>query len=247
MNGDVEKSGDLVLPGEAGFADGMNHRLQSFQQECKRCRDDWMQMMNDCPDRDGVVAVDAAQRRRDYEQLHVMLYMEQLMFDMAKAIFELVLFADMKVRDGTMKRSRFIDPSLKTVWKWIRLAGGEDQGNNESVTSSEPNPQVQRGLHVHKKDPEHQIPENFYEKSTNHLRAIPRFLKSPESAFGFRVACPTMSAGILAFLHQTWVWYYDQRIIWTDGAIRLARVFCACSSASSPVLPRWASVSRRGT
>jgi hypothetical protein len=48
----------------------------------------------------------------------------------------------------------------------------------------------------------------------NGVRAIPRFLGSTESAFGFRVACATLTIGIVAFLKDTRTFFMEQRLVW---------------------------------
>jgi hypothetical protein len=66
------------------------------------------------------------------------------------------------------------------------------------------------------------------------VRSIPRFLGSTESAFGFRVACATLTVGVIAFLKDTQAFFIEQRLVWamiiiaigmtmTSGQVRIAR------------------------
>ena len=57
-------------------------------------------------------------RERGLGQLNVLLYMEQLMQSAGEAVHELVVFADTKVADGTMSRTRFIYPGARRLRKW---------------------------------------------------------------------------------------------------------------------------------
>lgn len=65
-----------------------------------------------------------------------------------------------------------------------------------------------------RKDPEHLPAANAWERTGNGVRIISGFLKSPESAYGFRVACATMSIGIVAYLRETQSFFVTQRLVW---------------------------------
>lgn len=39
-------------------------------------------------------------------------------------------------------------------------------------------------------------------------------MASPECAFGFRVACATLTIGIVAFLKQSQLFFQEQRLVW---------------------------------
>ena len=59
-------------------------------------------------------------------------------------------------------------------------------------------------------------------------------MSSEECAFGFRVACATLTIGIVAFLKDTQVFFQQQRLVWamiivaigmsmTSGEVRVVR------------------------
>src|SRR5262249_180734 len=65
-----------------------------------------------------------------------------------------------------------------------------------------------------RKDPEHLPPTNWYQRVTDSLRLIPKFLGSDESAFGFRAAVASVSLAIIGYIRQTSHFYLQQRGIW---------------------------------
>ena len=208
---DVETKGDIAMPGDDSFAEYMDQRLQDFQERRFLAYADWQKEKDQCTVRD---PLDQAAGRKEEEQMYFVLYTEELIYDMALAIHKLVLFADSKVNDGTMRTSRLIHPDYHQTIEWFESIWSHSSEANVKSVSDGQQKKYQSRLYTGRKDPEHLPAANAWEKYSNHLRAIPRLLRSPESAFGFRVACATLSAGILAYLRQTWEFYYDQRIIW---------------------------------
>ena len=122
--------------------------------------------------------------------------MEHLLYSAGTAITALVQFADKKVEDGSMKKSHLIVPGPRRLKKWVLSIGREDSTvDTESPDSMEAgtnNVYMGSGFNP-RKDPEHLPPTTAWEKFGNGLRTIPRFLGSTESAFGFRVACATLT------------------------------------------------------
>lgn len=143
--------------------------------------------------------------------------MEFLLGSTGRAVLALVQFADKKVVDGTMKKKRFISPSLKRLKKWVKGSlKVEDAGMEHTPDSTEAGGgSIYTGdSYQVAKDPEHLPPTNAWQRSTNVLRQFSRLLGSPESAFGFRVACATLSIGIVAYLKSTYVFFMEQRLVW---------------------------------
>ena len=166
-------------------------------------------------------AVDPAhnegQHRRDQQQLYLILYMEHLLYSTGIAIAAFVKFADSKVTDGTMKKNRLILPGQRRIKKWILEFGSEDS----TVDTETPDSLKTQINHVsmgsgfkRPKDPEHLPPQTVWQHLGNGIRTIPRFLRSVESAFGFRVACATLTVGITAFLKDTELFFVEQRLVW---------------------------------
>ncbi len=133
------------------------------------------------------------------------------------AILNLVKFADRKVDDGTMKKNRLIVPGQRRIKKWILGFGREDATVDaeypDSTEAGMNNVYMGSGFNK-RKDPEHLPPQTAWQHFGNGLRTIPRFLRSPESAFGFRVACATLTVAIVAFLKDTQLFFIEQRLVW---------------------------------
>ena len=143
--------------------------------------------------------------------------MEFLLWSTGRAVLGLVHFADKKVEDGTMKRNKFIFPTMKRIKKWVVRSLMVEDANLEHA----PDTTEVGGINIYSgesfqatKDPEHLPPTNAWQRSTNVLRQSSRLLSSPESAFGFRVACATLSIGIVAYLKDTYVFFTEQRLVW---------------------------------
>lgn len=147
----------------------------------------------------------------------MILQMEFLLWSTGRAVLALVQFADKKVGDGTMKKNKLISPGLKRIRKWVTGSlKVEDAGADHTPDSTEAG-----GASIYSgesfraaKDPEHLPPSNAWQRSTNVLRQLSEILGSPESAFGFRVACATLSIGIVAYLEDTYVFFTQQRLVW---------------------------------
>lgn len=143
--------------------------------------------------------------------------MEFLLGSAGRAVIALVQFADKKIEDGTMKKKRLISPSLNRIKKWVTGSlKVEDTGMEHAPDSTEAGGgSIYTGESYRaSKDPEHLPPTNTWQRSTNMLRQFSNLLASPESAFGFRVACATLSIGIVAYLKDTYVFFMEQRLVW---------------------------------
>ena len=134
-----------------------------------------------------------------------------------QAVLELIQFADSKVETGVMKRRRFILPGKRRVRKWItNVFKHEDTAVDHTPDSSEvgvANIYVGDSLQAIQKDAEHLPPTNAWQKFGDGIRSISHLLSSPEVAFGFRVACATMSIAIIAFLRQSQAFFVQQRML----------------------------------
>ena len=112
-----------------------------------------------------------------------------------------------------MKKNRLIVPGQRRIKKWILGLGREDASIEteypDSTEAGTSNVYLGAGFNK-RKDPEHLPPQTLWQRLGNGLRAIPRFLGSPESSFGFRVACATMTVGIVAFLKDTQIFFIKQ-------------------------------------
>lgn len=146
LDDDVEKGPKNPVPGNIGFGDYLDGEIQEFRKQRIERLQAWAKergldsvfhapastkhvQFTSQPRRDGYKSLKMLRESRASQRLHVILYMEYLLYSVAKATLELVRFAELKVNDGTMQRSRFIVPPAKVLYKWIRsLIDGEDSG-----------------------------------------------------------------------------------------------------------------------
>ncbi|KAF9886365.1 hypothetical protein FE257_011510 [Aspergillus nanangensis] len=153
------------------------------------------------------------------QEFFIILYMGHLQENLLNATLDLVKFAESKVTDGTMKRSRLIFPKQKSITQWLSLTS--ETAESRSVPDRRQSSHAGRGPSIDDgvapadfPDPEHLPPANIWEKGSTVLRTISHVIKSEQSVFGFRVAAASLSVGILAFLHQTQDFFIRQRCIW---------------------------------
>ena len=148
------------------------------------------------------------------------LQMEFLFYSISQSVLALVRFADAKVADGTMSKTRLIVPGLIRMKKWMKSTYKvEDTSDGDDRVMADVdgagNTLYLGEAYRIRKDPEHLPATNVFEKFGNGVRTIPRFLRSNESVFGFRAACATMSIGIIAFLADTQRFFIQQRLLWS--------------------------------
>lgn len=156
--------------------------------------------------------------------------MEFLLLSTGRAVLELVKFADRKVEDGTMKKSRLIFPKNRPLKKWVfNLLKSEDGG-----TEHTPDVADSGGSGIYSgesfeaaKDPEHLPPTNAWQRFG--IRGVDVVLGSIESAFGFRVACATLSIGIVAYLADTRTIFLEQRLVWAMMMVSIGMTITAGS------------------
>ena len=163
---------------------------------------------------------------RNRRQLYVVLYIIFLLNSVSRAVLELVKFADEINLEN--RKSKLITPGKRRLEKWVASIFTNQDHNHDNETTAvgiERSNIIYMGeAYKMKKDPEHLPPANGWEKFGNILRAIPRFLRSPQSAFGFRTACATMSIAIIVFLRDTQAWFIRQRIVWASIMVAISMV-----------------------
>lgn len=143
--------------------------------------------------------------------------MEFLLWSTGRAVLDLVHFADQKAEQGVMKKKRLIVPSMKRIRKWFLCALSiEDSSVDHTPDTTETmGVSIEIGdAYQRRKDPEHLPPTNAWQRFGNGVRKVSGFLGSQESAFGFRVACATLSIGIVAYLESTQAFFIQQRLVW---------------------------------
>ncbi|KAF2658887.1 hypothetical protein K491DRAFT_592135 [Lophiostoma macrostomum CBS 122681] len=225
---DEEAKGDLIRPGDDGFVAHLEAQVHEFYHDKETTLSKWMESKGI-----KVSAVDEPQtpledmsklekqsttiRSANQSQLYAILYVVYLLHCVSLAILKFVKFADEK--DQAKAKSKLISPGKKRLKKWI-VATFKAQDSNEADETTAPgldrdSSTVYMGeAYKSKKDPEHLPPTTAWEKFGNAVRTVPGFLRSPESAFGFRAACATMSVAIVAYLKDTQVFFVQQRLVW---------------------------------
>ncbi|KAL2280846.1 hypothetical protein FJTKL_12162 [Diaporthe vaccinii] len=219
---DVEASGGEFRPGQVGFSSVINAKIETFNSRKGEILRLWAKDKGLCSDgnfenwtQDSTRFFE--KRRNDQAQLYVILYLEKLMQATGEAVQDLVAFAEAKAEDGTMSKKRLIFPSGRRLRKWfLGIFSNEDSTAEDSPDIMETGTNVVylgQGW-MNKKDPEHLPAANAWERFGNGVRRFSRFFGSPESIFGFRVACATMTIGIIAFLESSQRFFIQQRLVW---------------------------------
>lgn len=168
----------------------------------------WMQ--------EGVLSDTHTKLRR---QLILCLYIEYLLFTIAKRIQYLMVAAEGFRNNGKLTKNRLVVPGLKRWRKWfLSLFNDADTHQDDDITDGR-NVTVYMGdAYKKRKDPEHLPPQNAWERFGNKIRKIAHFFRSPASAFGFRVACATMTIAVINCLRDTQTFFTTQRYVVSSGA-----------------------------
>ncbi|ORY19614.1 hypothetical protein BCR34DRAFT_582302 [Clohesyomyces aquaticus] len=250
---DPEAKGDLVQPGDKGFADYLDSQSSIFYQGKEVALREWVESKGiklapgffehsdkavyDEPEEIRLQRYPTHQRNQ--RQLYLLLYMEFLLYSISQAILAFVRFAD--EHDLSVLKSRLILPGKRRFRKWVMgVFKVEDTSNDDSATVSGMNGNntvIYMGeAYKAQKNPEHLPPENVFEKIGDWLRVIPGFLRSAESAFGLRCACATMSIAIVAFLADTQRFFIEQRLVWAMIMVAISMTPTAGQSVFSFIL-----------
>ncbi|CBF86617.1 uncharacterized protein ANIA_10292 [Aspergillus nidulans FGSC A4] len=169
---------------------------------------------------DGSVDRDRARR-----QLFLFLYMEQLLASTGQVVLEFVRYADRKRESGKLSRTRLIIPGGKRLRKWALsiFKTGDPQGEDHLGDVNANNGVLQLGeAYTTRKDPEHLPPETTLQKLGDKIRRIAAMLRSPQSSYGFRVACATMTIAVVYFIRDTQEFFIRQRFVWAIIMVNLS-------------------------
>lgn len=226
---DAEAKGDMVRPGDKEFAAYFEKQSDTFYAGRKEILNYWLEwkglkgddnFFNDLNEDESMQKLKIHQmdsRHRQQRQLFLVLYVNFLLHNVSVAILDFVKWAD--EHDQATAKKHFITPGKKRFRKWIAsMFSSQDSNEDDETTNVGLN---RNGVVVHmgsayngRKDPEHLEPVNAWEKFGNFVRKMTNFLRSSESAFGFRCACATMSIGIVAYLADTQLFFTRQRLVW---------------------------------
>lgn len=228
---DLEAKGEAVKPGDKGYADYLEKESNNFYHGKETTLRQWIEtkgvkLSDDFfqkPDKGPLDELEELRKQPTYirqqnrRQLYVVLYIIYLLHSISRAILAFVQFADEK--DQAVAKSKFIHPGKKRFRKWIASTFTSQDANHDDETTVggfERNGTIvyMGEAYKAKKDPEHLPPENAWERFGNLIRATSKFLRSPESSFGFRSACATMSLAIIVYLRDTQLFFVQQRLVW---------------------------------
>ncbi|KAE8350831.1 hypothetical protein BDV28DRAFT_30155 [Aspergillus coremiiformis] len=232
---DVEASA-VLSPGDENFAANLEKRLDDFKVAKRIALRTWSEekginLPKDFFDRPTDDMEDIGYgnpfigRERSQRQLYLFLYMEQLLSSTGQTVLEFVKFADEKRQSGKLSRRHLIIPGWKRLRKWatslLKAEGSHDDDNMGDINSQ--NNILQLGeAYRNRKDPEHLQPETTFQKIGDKIRLIPAILRTQESAYGFRVACATMTIAVVGLLHDTQSFFIKQRFIWAMILVNLS-------------------------
>ncbi|KAH7377774.1 hypothetical protein BKA66DRAFT_467191 [Pyrenochaeta sp. MPI-SDFR-AT-0127] len=226
---DAEAKGDMIKPGDSGFTVHFEKQATTFFSTKESTLRHWVESKGiklaadyfTCPSElDGETLAklpSITTRKRDQRQLYMVLYIMFLLNAISRAILDFVKFADQ--HDQATAKSKLIWPGPRRFRKWVKSIFQSQDANQDDETTiagfDRNNTTVYMGdAYKSKKDPEHLPPSNAWEKFGNLIRSLSHFLRSPESSFGFRAACATMSIAIVAFLRETQTFFVEQRLVW---------------------------------
>jgi hypothetical protein len=226
---DEEAKGSSIKPGDANFAAHLEKKARAFfsnkestlrywiKSKGINIRSDYFSSPESLDEETLRRLPSITTRKRDQRQLYVLLYVMFLLNSIGRSTLEFVKFAD--EHNQATAKSKVIWPGARRFKKWIKSIFSNQDANQDDETTiagfDRGNTTVFMGdAFKSKKDPEHLPPTNAWEKFGNGIREISHFLQSPESAFGFRAACATMSIAIIAFLRDTQTFFVEQRLVW---------------------------------
>ncbi|KAK7936689.1 uncharacterized protein PG986_015127 [Apiospora aurea] len=221
---DVEAKGDMVKPGDPEFARTLEEKVKSFEAVKVDILRSWAEQRGlaydesaDGADLANMPSIPSSGNRhqRDQFQLFLLLYIEKLMAEVGDSVRGFVAFADQKVADGTMSKNRLIIPKYRRIKKWVSSIFSSNEGESSTTENNDlldtTNIVYMGDSFAAKKDPEHLPPVNWVERVGEGVRAVSRFFSSEASTFGIRVACATMTIGIVNFLESTQQFFQEQR------------------------------------
>ena len=224
---DVEASAGRPRPGDAKFSEHLSAITKEFWDSRAAALKVWCSQKgikfpgdpssNDHANDNDLKIMKVTTHETGRQQLYLILYMEYLLHSASLGILDLVKFADEKVADGVMGNKRLLHPGRRRLRKWLRHALSVEDGSTDHAPDSAEAQMYSVTLgdaFQEQKDPEHMPPRNAFERFGNGVRKLSHILKSDEMAFGFRVACATMSIAIIGFLKKTQTFFVAQRLVW---------------------------------
>ncbi|KIY04117.1 uncharacterized protein Z520_00809 [Fonsecaea multimorphosa CBS 102226] len=226
---DIETAAETSpAPGDPAFAQYLKGQISDFQEHRQETMRKWCEKKGiEVPSKfwedassqynfeHASSVEEAVRQKQNHQQLYLILYLEYLLFAVCHAVMDFVLFADSKVQDGTMRKNKLIFPGWRRIRKLLQNAFMQMDASEGLQDGPASGIYIWVGDSLQKhKDPEHLPPTTLYQRVTNHLRSVPKFLASDASHFGFRAAVASISLAIIGYLRQTHAFYLAQRGIW---------------------------------
>lgn len=202
---DEEDGGDYAAPGSAAFADHLRSKLDEFRASRHVTLEHWCLEKGLPIPTNGLDGLDDGGKVPGVfkRQLFFILYMEYLLLRSGQATLNMVLFADNIKQEGKLNRAKLIFPGSMTLYKWLKATiSREDIPKGDQYwpdTEASASDTVNLGAEYDKKpDPERAPPRNSFERFGTYILLVPKFFQHRGSAFGFRVACATLSLGVVS-------------------------------------------------
>ncbi|KAL9612496.1 MAG: hypothetical protein Q9167_002927 [Letrouitia subvulpina] len=221
---DIESEGGNANPGDKKFGDYLEKQIEKFYQERKQGLTTWCEQKG--------ISFGTSTFYDPLKYPSQPGTMEFLLWSTARAVLDLVRFADRKVEIGAMKKNRLVLPGRRRVKKWImnslKISDTSSDHSPDSTEAGTSSISIKESIQ-HKKDAEHLPPTNMWQRFGTRVAGIAHILASQESAFGFRVACATLSIGIVAFLEKTQTFFIQQRLVWAMIMVAIGMTITAGS------------------
>ncbi|KAJ5291788.1 hypothetical protein N7478_001039 [Penicillium angulare] len=239
VENDIEATAADTAPGEKGFAEHLETKLGEFRSAKKLALQTWAEEKGISLPADffehpssveslkgNFFSASTSYQDRSRRQLYLFLYMEQLLFSTGQTVLGFVNYADGVAAKGKLSRRRLVIPGGKRTWKWAKTFFSAGDGHHEDDhlgdIHTHTNALELGEAYKHRKDPEHLPPANTFQRIGDRVRVVPRFLRSFESSYGFRVACATMTIAVIALLRDTQEFFTRQRLVWAMIMVNLA-------------------------
>ncbi|MCJ1401597.1 hypothetical protein MMC11_004813 [Xylographa trunciseda] len=235
---DLEANEGEARPGDDNYGKTLAKKVKLFYEQREVTLQTWcnqrgIKMSHVTGGTDGeAILDDPAGNHTNQRQLYLILYMDFLLWSTGKAVVDLVQYVDTKVAAGVMRRRKLVLPGKKRLRKWIMTSLNAHEGSNDLAPDNAEVgvANISLGASFQKqKNPEHLPPTNAWQQFGDTIHSIPRFMASPEAGFGFRVACGTLSIGIVAFLEVSQKFFTEQRLVWAMIMVAIGMTMTAGS------------------
>ncbi|MCJ1283988.1 hypothetical protein MMC26_003319 [Xylographa opegraphella] len=215
---DLEANEGEARPGDEKYGEYLSNKVKLFYEQREVTLQTWCKQRGIKPHHiTGSIDGDA---------------MDFLLWSTGKAVLDLVRFADAKVAAGVMRKRKLVLPGKRRLRKWIMTSLSPHEGSNDLAPDNAEAgiANVSLGASFQKrKNPEHLPPTNAWQRFGNKIRSIFHVMASPEVSFGFRVACGTLSIGIVAFLESSQQFFNEQRLVWAMIMVAIGMTMTAGS------------------